>query len=47
VSQRYDYWGYRKIYDLLHQARGLAVGRERVRLIRRLEGLQVQSMRPK
>lgn len=38
-SNRYPYWGYRKIYGLM---RGIVqVSRERVRLIRRREGLQV------
>jgi putative transposase len=34
-SERYNYWGYRKIHALLHQAQ-VAIGRDRVRLIRRL-----------
>ena len=46
LSERYDYWGYRKIHDLLHRAQ-VAIGRERVRLIRRREGLQVQRKRLK
>jgi len=46
LSARYDYWGYRKIHDLLHQAQ-VAVSRERVRLIRRREGLQVHRKRLK
>jgi transposase InsO family protein len=46
LSQRYPYWGYRKIYDLID--RGMyPVGRERVRLIRRREGLQVVQKRHK
>ena len=40
LSDRYPYWGYRKIYDLMDRDR-YPVGRERVRLIRRREGLQV------
>jgi len=40
LSHRYSYWGYRKIYDLMDRDR-FPVGRERVRLIRRREGLQV------
>jgi hypothetical protein len=32
LSAQYDYWGYRKIHDLLHQAQ-VAVSRERLRLI--------------
>lgn len=42
LSDRYDYWGYRKIYDLMQRAE-IAIGRERVRLIRRREGLQVRQ----
>lgn len=45
LSDRYDYWGYRKIYDLVRGE--MAIGRERVRLIRRREGLQVRSKRRK
>lgn len=41
-SERYAYWGYRKIYDLV-VGDGLAVGREQVRIIRRREGLQVPA----
>ena len=37
LSRCYPYWGYRKIHDLVDRP----VGRERVRLIRRREGLQV------
>jgi putative transposase len=40
LSERYSYWGYRKIYDLIDRDQ-FPVGRERVRLIRRREGLQV------
>ena len=40
LSIRYPRFGYRKIAVLLRQA-GWRVGRERVRLIRRQEGLQV------
>lgn len=39
LSNRYPYWGYRKIHGLLPDT--LRVSRERVRLIRRREGLQV------
>jgi transposase InsO family protein len=46
LSQRHPYWGYRKIYDLLKGA-GVAISRERVRLIRRREGLQVVRKRRK
>ena len=40
LSDRYPYWGYRKVYDLMDRDT-YPVGRERVRLIRRREGLQV------
>jgi putative transposase len=40
LSQQYPYWGYRKVYDLL-RAEELQISRERVRLLRRREGLQV------
>ena len=46
LSQRYPYWGYRKIYDLIDRHE-YPVGRERVRLIRRREGLQVVQKRRK
>lgn len=46
LSQRYPYWGYRKIYDLM-KAEGISISRERVRLIRRREGLQVVRRRHK
>jgi transposase InsO family protein len=45
LSERYDYWGYRKIHDLLKP--DVAIGRDRVRIIRRREGLQVPRKRPK
>jgi hypothetical protein len=32
LSERFPYWGYRKIYDLMERDR-FPVGRERVRLI--------------
>ena len=44
LSQQYPYWGYRKIYDLM-KGEGMRVSRERVRLIRRREGLQVVRKR--
>lgn len=44
LSQQYPYWGYRKIYDLM---KGEGISRERVRLIRRREGLQVVRKRRK
>ena len=40
LSRAYPYWGYRKIYDLL-RSEGVPISRERVRIIRRKEGLQV------
>jgi putative transposase len=40
LSDRFPRFGYRKIFDRLKMA-GLRVGRERVRLIRRREGLKV------
>lgn len=46
LSNRYPYWGYRKIYDLMRR-QALAISRERVRLIRRREGLQVSQKRRK
>lgn len=46
LSEKYSYWGYRKIYDLM-KAEGLSISRERVRLIRRREGLQVVRRRNK
>jgi transposase InsO family protein len=46
LSQRYAYWGYRKIYALL-KAAGQSISRERVRLIRRREGLQGVTKRRK
>jgi len=46
LSDQYRYWGYRKIYDLM-KGQGIAVSRERVRLIRRREGLQVITRRKK
>ena len=45
LSQRYPYFGYRKIYDLMRE--GWTISRERVRLIRRREGLQVVRKRRK
>lgn len=46
LSQRYPYWGYRKIYDLM-KAEGVRISRERVRMVRRREGLQVVKKRRK
>jgi transposase InsO family protein len=45
-SHAYDYWGYRKIANLV-KAGGHQVGREQVRLIRRQEGLQVPQKQQK
>ncbi|MCH9671550.1 MAG: IS3 family transposase [Gammaproteobacteria bacterium] len=46
VSRRYDYWGYRKIYALLRDEQ-VRVSRERVRLVRRREGLQLPKKQRK
>ena len=46
LSHQYTYWGYRKIFNLM-KAEGIAISRERVRLIRRREGLQVVRKRRK
>lgn len=46
LSGQYPYWGYRKIYDLL-RAEKRSISRERVRIIRRKEGLQVPRKRHK
>ncbi len=46
LSQRYACWGYRKIYDLMRGSE-LPISRERIRLIRRREGLQVVTKRRK
>ena len=40
LSERYPRFGYRKIFDRLRTS-GWRVGRERVRLLRRREGLRV------
>jgi hypothetical protein len=45
LSQRYRYFGYRKIYDLMRDT--CTISRERVQLIRRCEGLQVVKKRRK
>ena len=45
LSERYPYFGYRKIYDLMRD--NWAISRERVRQIRRREGLQVIRKRRK
>ncbi len=46
LSERYPRFGYRKIFDRLKTA-GWRVGRERVRLLRRREGLRVPRKAPK
>jgi len=46
LSDYYSYFGYRKIYDLVRQE-PLPISRERVRTIRRREGLQVVRKRRK
>ncbi|WP_163336541.1 IS3 family transposase [Desulfopila sp. IMCC35008] len=40
LSEKHPRFGYRKIYDKLKE-KGWSVGRERIRLIRKHEGLQV------
>lgn len=45
LSQCYPYFGYRKIYDLMRDS--WTISRERVRQIRRREGLQVVTKRRK
>ena len=46
LSGAYPHFGYRKIYDLL-RGTAIRISRERVRLIRRREGLQVVQKRKK
>ena len=46
LSNRYPYWGYRKIYDLM-KGEGHRISRERLRLIRCRLGLQVVRKRRK
>ena len=47
LSLRYPRWGYRKVFDDM-QKKGMSIGRETVRLIRKREGLQVlQKQRKK
>jgi putative transposase len=46
LSERYPRFGYRKVFYKLRSA-GLRVGRERVRLLRRREGLRVPKKSPK
>jgi len=46
LSQRYPYWGYRKVYDLMRE-QSIVISRERIRYIRRREGLQVLQRRRK
>jgi putative transposase len=40
LSERYPRWGYRKIHGIL-RTEGKAIGRDRLRLLRKREGLQV------
>lgn len=40
LSERYPRWGYRKIHGIL-RTEGIAIGRDRLRLLRKREGLQV------
>ena len=44
LSERYDYWGYRKIHDLVKG--DVSIGRERVRLIRRRSGENTRKRGP-
>ena len=46
LSQHYPYWSYRKIFELMKEQQ-IAISRERVRLIRRREGMQVVRKRKK
>ena len=46
LSHQHTYWGYGKIYELL-RGKELAISRERVRLVRRREGLQAVRNRRK
>jgi len=46
LSQAQPRWGYRKVFDRL-KLDGVSIGRERVRLIRRREGLQVRKKQHK
>ncbi len=46
LSEQYPRFGYRKIYDRL-KASGWRVGRERIRLLRRREGLRVPQRAPR
>lgn len=46
LSERYPRFGYRKVFDRL-KGSGWRVGRERVRLLRRREGLRVPQKAPK
>ncbi len=46
LSEQYPRFGYRKIHDRL-KASGWRVGRERIRLLRRREGLRVSQKAPK
>ena len=46
LSKRYPYWGYRKMHDLM-KSENHSISRERVRLIRRQEGLKVPKKQRK
>ena len=46
LLQRYAYFGYRKLYELM-RAKAIAISRVRVRLIRRRERLQAVRKRKK
>ena len=46
LSEQQDRWGYRKVYDRM-KLDGANIGRERVRLIRKCEGLQVRRKQGK
>lgn len=45
LSERYPRFGYRKVHDRLKTA-GWVIGRERIRVLRRREGLRVQRKPP-
>ena len=46
LSKRFPYWGYRKMYNLM-KSENHPISRERVRLIRRQEGLKVHKKQRK
>lgn len=47
LSEAEPRWGYRKVCDRLKKLDGRCVGRERVRLVRKREGLQVRKKQSK